>query len=289
MTKATGLMFLAFSLSVVVLGCGGSSRTPTDSGADTLTATAPPALTASPPSSPPVGIMCGEERWLVKTLSDQNAAQVNVTPVQSSVAELRNLAPPPSLPQSSRIAPTELTVFTLTAQVVEMKLEEDRDIHLVIAEPSDPTVTMITEFPDADQCSGAVASAHTAEMRTARAALVAAFGQPSPSQFTNLTGMATVSGVGFFDFLHGQTGVAPNGIELHPVIGFSLLSSESAPLPSPASPGTGTGCDPAYPTVCIPPPPPDLDCKDISYRRFAVLPPDPHRLDGDHDGVGCES
>lgn len=47
--------------------------------------------------------------------------------------------------------------------------------------------------------------------------------------------------------------------------------------------------DPSYPTVCIPPPPPDLDCKDIPYRRFKVLPPDPHNFDGDHDGIGCES
>jgi hypothetical protein len=35
---------------------------------------------------------------------------------------------------------------------------------------------------------------------------------------------ARVSGVAFFDFLHGQTGVAPNGIELHPVLGFACLS-----------------------------------------------------------------
>src|SRR5438132_4400795 len=44
----------------------------------------------------------------------------------------------------------------VTARVVEMKLEEDRDIHLVISEPSEPSATMITEFPDADQCSDAV-------------------------------------------------------------------------------------------------------------------------------------
>jgi hypothetical protein len=36
---------------------------------------------------------------------------------------------------------------------------------------------------------------------------------------------ARVSGVDFFDFLHGQTGVAPNGIELHPVLGFACLAS----------------------------------------------------------------
>ncbi len=31
---------------------------------------------------------------------------------------------------------------------------------------------------------------------------------------------ALVAGVAFFDFQHGQTGVAPNAIELHPILGF---------------------------------------------------------------------
>jgi micrococcal nuclease len=48
------------------------------------------------------------------------------------------------------------------------------------------------------------------------------------------------------------------------------------------------GCDPSYPDVCIPPPPPDLDCGDIQFRQFNVLQPDPHRFDGNKNGVGCE-
>jgi micrococcal nuclease len=55
-----------------------------------------------------------------------------------------------------------------------------------------------------------------------------------------------------------------------------------------AAPPPADGCDPSYPTICIPSPPPDLDCRDIPYRRFRVLPPDPHNFDGDHDGIGCE-
>ena len=55
---------------------------------------------------------------------------------------------------------------------------------------------------------------------------------------------------------------------------------------SPPPPGN---CDPAYPDVCIPPPPPDLDCGGISYRNFRVLSPDPHHFDGDGDGTGCEA
>ena len=57
-----------------------------------------------------------------------------------------------------------------------------------------------------------------------------------------------------------------------------------APTPAPAG-----SCHPAYPTVCIPPPP-DLDCGDIPYRNFPVdhRYGDPHRFDGDQDGIGCE-
>ena len=35
---------------------------------------------------------------------------------------------------------------------------------------------------------------------------------------------ARVTGVAFFDYKHGQTGVAPNAIELHPVLDFACLS-----------------------------------------------------------------
>ena len=59
--------------------------------------------------------------------------------------------------------------------------------------------------------------------------------------------------------------------------------SRSATIPAAAH------CDPSYPGVCIPRPPPDLDCGDISLRRFRVIGPDPHRFDVDGDGLGCES
>jgi micrococcal nuclease len=48
-------------------------------------------------------------------------------------------------------------------------------------------------------------------------------------------------------------------------------------------------CDPSYPSVCIPPAPPDLDCGQIEFRRFEVVAPDPHGFDLDFDGIGCET
>ncbi len=50
-------------------------------------------------------------------------------------------------------------------------------------------------------------------------------------------------------------------------------------------------CDPNYAGGCVPSPPPDLDCADIRALGIApvrVVGADPHRLDGDHDGWGCE-
>jgi hypothetical protein len=51
--------------------------------------------------------------------------------------------------------------------------------------------------------------------------LIRGCGSPSRSEFVQLRGTATITGVGFFDFQHGQSGVAPNGIVLHPVVGFA--------------------------------------------------------------------
>ena len=71
--------------------------------------------------------------------------------------------------------------------------------------------------------------------------------------------------------------------------GVGMWGGGPASRPGPApGPESRKGCDPAYPTVCIPPPPPDLDCGDIPHRDFKVLPPDPHGFDRDEDGVGCE-
>ncbi len=35
--------------------------------------------------------------------------------------------------------------------------------------------------------------------------------------------------------------------------------------------------------------PPDLDCKDIPYRNFRVLPPDPLSLRRGRQWIGCEA
>ncbi len=79
----------------------------------------------------------------------------------------------------------------------------------------------------------------------------------------------------------------------------ATTSTTAAPIASTTTSTTSTtatapvdpepDCDSSYPTVCIPSPPPDLDCGEIAFRNFAVVGSDPHRFDRDHDGIGCES
>ena len=50
-------------------------------------------------------------------------------------------------------------------------------------------------------------------------------------------------------------------------------------------------CDPNYVGGCVPPYPPDLDCSDLRALGLAPIRStgsDPHGLDGDDDGIGCE-
>src|SRR5262245_16387491 len=235
---------------------------------------------------------CGTERWSVKTLADPAGRTLGLTPTETTIRALRRKRVPGYL-GLRRGRGVERTTFRVRARLVERKLEDDSAIHLVIADPTRTGATLIAELPSQSCTAGATPQARL-KMRRARAAFIAACGSPT-SSFKKLTGTATVTGVGFFDQIHGQTGVAPNGIELHPVVGFSgRCGGAPAPPPPPVGPPPPSGnCAPSYPTVCIPPPPPDLNCSDISFRNFVVrwdvADPDPHHFDGNRDGVGCES
>jgi hypothetical protein len=178
-----------------------------------------------PPTSGP---RCGTERWPVKTLSDSAAGTVELASQPNSVDGLRALSAPRVGAASPRMTGTESTTFTAQAQLVRMSLEVDQDIHLVIADPTDASHTMIVEFPN-PECQGAVESRQQAQIAAARTAFIAACGPPPAGRFQALSGTATITGVGFFDVLHGQSGVAPNGVELHPVLRVDQVTCRSMP------------------------------------------------------------
>ena len=59
--------------------------------------------------------------------------------------------------------------------------------------------------------------------------------------------------------------------------------------PGPDDPSNQGNCDRSYGGVCIPPPPPILECEDLWTSDFLVQGDDPHGFDPDGDGIGCES
>jgi hypothetical protein len=62
--------------------------------------------------------------------------------------------------------------------------------------------------------------------------------------------------------------------------------------PSLATQTPAAQCHPSYPSICLPLGSPDVDCPELRDRGlhdFEVVEPDPHRLDDDNDGIGCEA
>ena len=110
------------------------------------------------------------------------------------------------------MAPWETTQWVINATLTLYKLESDSDYHLVLQDAGG--LTMIVEIPS-PTCVGA-GSPFFAGIQNARTEFNARFTATTSFQTANIP--VQIKGVGMFDFLHGQTGVAPNGIELHPVL-----------------------------------------------------------------------
>lgn len=172
---------------------------------------------------------CGVERWSVKTGTDPDVGLINLqSTTPTTIAQLTSLTAPATLPSNNRVQPTETTVFQLQDTLTEYKLENDSDYHLVLKDGSGKT--MIVEIPD-PACVGS-SSPLLPDIQMARAQFDARFTPTGSFQVANVP--VTVTGVGFFDFLHGQTGVAPNGIELHAVLALQFDTS-GTPTPTPIS------------------------------------------------------
>jgi hypothetical protein len=165
-------------------------------------------------------LACGTERWPVKVGTDRDARKVANLPQATTIAQLISITAPihPESRRNARFAPTELTTFQIKGVLTVIKKETDQDYHLVIADPTNPGLTMIVESPDPNCASGSqfldnitfVRAMLDQALQRDRAFVEASRSEPNIP--------VTVTGIAFFDALHGQEGVAPNGIELHPVL-----------------------------------------------------------------------
>jgi hypothetical protein len=134
-------------------------------------------------------------------------------PVDTTVAALTRLPRPPteSFHGRTRIAPEELSVYRVRAKLRRILDGSDGDVHLILADPAEPSRSMIAEIPNplfaVGSGLGRVFSAERAEV------------QRHPRAQGE---MVEVTGIGFFDYY--TTGHARNGFELHPVVDLKFLS-----------------------------------------------------------------
>jgi hypothetical protein len=184
---------------------------------------------------------CGVERWSVKTGTDQDVGLINLaSKTGTTITGLSAIAAPNPIPDDRRVQPTETTLFVLNATLKKYVRAYDSDYHMVLAD--DTGHTMIAEIPDPG-CVGP-GSPLAAGIAHARAQFDAVF--TATASFQNADVPVQITGVGFFDYLEGQEGVAPNGVELHPVIDiifnpyFSISSSAPALTIAQGSSGNAT-------------------------------------------------
>jgi hypothetical protein len=267
-TRLFATRLVTFAAVVAVVGCGSVKRSgsgdagrggggdgasdspsPSDGGGDvgsTGTDAHPgsDAAVDGPPSgavtcsSPSTGFQnnggscsCGTWRWAVKTGTDNDVGKINLVPQVTTIGALTSIATSAG-GYCNRNAPTETNVYVL--RDVDLKfeaLEADCDYHIIASDPMTGQ-TMVTEVPFPG-CVGHNSCASGmpvyCDITHARAAVDA----KNPSQTYGSMGTGTIVGVGFFDtdelMNHpGPSGEAPNGIELHPILGICF----------------GAGCDP---------------------------------------------
>lgn len=71
-------------------------------------------------------------------------------------------------------------------------------------------------------------------------------------------------------------------------LAFPALGESAAPAEGLIGLAASPECDPSYPTICLPSSP-DLNCQEIPFTNFPVTGADPHEVDRDRDGIGCET
>lgn len=130
---------------------------------------------------------------------------MTLLPMRKTTVKLRCRVPSPAILPDTRL-PSERRVYQVNARVTLVRPEDDSDLHVVLR---DGSAQMIAEAPS-PSCTPRATAVRRRQMATARRAV-------------RLCARARVTGVAFFDFDHNQTGLAPNAIELHPILAFRCL------------------------------------------------------------------
>ncbi|MFI5148450.1 MAG: T9SS type A sorting domain-containing protein [Bacteroidia bacterium] len=156
----------------------------------------------------------GTERWGQKVLIDTAARSINFAPDTITVTQFDELPAPVPNSYAPRTAPLEFQTFAIHCHIIEKRFESDNDFHLIMY---DGALTGIAEIPD-PACAQAASSTYVNDFIEARNFTNSFMGPATSNNYSVNIPKVIVTGVGFVDPPHGQSGVAPNNMELHPVL-----------------------------------------------------------------------
>ena len=168
----------------------------------------------------PLSSSCGgAERWAEKVFTDAVASHIDFAhPHNSSVTYLCSLPTITPTTYQARIEPNEDSVYTIICNITEFRPESDSDCHVVV---TDGTNTMICEVPDVG-CSSVSPSPKAKEFSICRAWIHKNLGYTINTSVS--IAPVIITGVAYYDPPHGQSGAAPNNLELHGVISIGFYT-----------------------------------------------------------------
>ena len=169
------------------------------------------------------------ENWPFKIGTDDEVDRVSLEPVTTAIDELRAV-PHVERPAHGRIAPVEITTYVLRdVELTAFQRAPDGDVHMVIADEHGHT--MIIEAAPPFCCDA------RSPWRNQIVAVRKVIDDEIPMVLIGRRHrVMSLAGVGYFDFLHSQIGVAPNAIELHPILAVCFGRGCTLPDPRVATP-----------------------------------------------------
>jgi len=181
---------------------------------------------------------CAAERADVRTLADPSASAIDETQIIGAhISTLAAFPLPESLPEKSRFDPYETTVYRTAGDLVSAKLGSNQEIDVVIADP-DGKQTITIVFPDTARCAQGADPDALKLMQQARQQFITTLGVPPSGAYTQLTGQAVVTGIGFIDASVAANG--GSGIQLAPVLDIEFAQAAVIGPPAAAGPNSAS-------------------------------------------------
>lgn len=154
----------------------------------------------------------GKERWEQKVMIDTEASEIEETYQETTIEELLKINTKTQENKYTESRPRmkiEKQIYKIKhCFITDVLRENDNDLHLVIEDGNGNHI--IAEIPDAS-CPDAQQSEWSGYFESSRAMMLRYANNYRHYMFT-------ITGILFVDKSHGQTGRAPNNLEIHPIL-----------------------------------------------------------------------